>query len=133
MMDVAVSAHSTSDDSDVARKQVAAFIKERGLNPDKVYSEYCTYFLSNFIRSLCSIDDADLRCGVDAGLMNESTKVIDLSRRVCLVASWIKSLDYRCKVRDEYACTKQPNVGLPNVLCFISINIFISRTPRTRK
>lgn len=100
LMDVAVSSHSTTDSngSDSAMKQVAAFIEERGLNADRVYSEYCTHFLANLVRKF-KVDEENaspLRMTATAA---ESARVIDLSRRACLVASWIKSLDYRCKVK----------------------------------
>ncbi|KAM3186888.1 hypothetical protein ACTXT7_003420 [Hymenolepis weldensis] len=98
MMDVAVSSHSTTDSngSDSAMKQVAAFIEERGLNADRVYSEYCTHFLANLVRKF-KVDEENaspLRMTTTAA---ESARVVDLSRRACLVASWIKSLDYRYK------------------------------------
>ncbi|VDN96726.1 unnamed protein product [Rodentolepis nana] len=92
LMDVTVSSLSAtgSNGSDSAMKQVASFIKERGLNADRVYSEYCTYFLAAFLENT-----SPSKWNTTA--MRESSRVIDLSRRACLVASWIKSVDYRCK------------------------------------
>nr|CDS31626.1 kinetochore associated protein 1 [Hymenolepis microstoma] len=99
LMDVTVSSHSTTDSSgsDSAMEKVASFIKERGLNADKVYSEYCTYFLANLVRTFKADEENASPSKWNSTAVKESARVVDLSRRACLVASWIKSLDYRCK------------------------------------
>ncbi|KAM7536007.1 hypothetical protein Aperf_G00000094217 [Anoplocephala perfoliata] len=107
LMDIAVSSHSSSTANNTATmERIDSFMKERGLNADSAYSEYCTSFFSTFkpsnpLQSFKVEEKSPLPPSSPPAppiATIETANVADLSWRACFVASRIKSLDYRYKM-----------------------------------
>ncbi|CDI98665.1 kinetochore associated protein 1 [Echinococcus multilocularis] len=97
LMDVAVTSHSNSDKNTSLVDRVANFIRERGLHADSVYCDYCFDLLAAFNSNKLSQTTATFTFDGKQLTPTESITTADLLHRACLVASWITSLDYRCK------------------------------------
>ncbi|EUB59861.1 hypothetical protein EGR_05337 [Echinococcus granulosus] len=98
LMDVAVTSHSDSDKNTSLVDRVANFIRERGLHADSVYCDYCFDLLTAFNSNKLSQTTATFTVDGKQLTPTESITTADLIHRTCLVASWITSLDYRCKI-----------------------------------
>lgn len=95
LMDVAVSSHSGAANNTAIMERVDYFIKERGLNTDSVYSEYCASFFTTFKpNNLLQSFKAEEK---SSPALLTAVTVADLSWRACLVASRIKSIHFRLK------------------------------------
>ncbi|VDK20851.1 unnamed protein product [Taenia asiatica] len=97
LIDVAVTSHSGCDKSTAMIDRVANFIRERGLYADSVYCDYCFNLLAAFKTQISSRTTVTFTDDGKQLILPESTTTADLIHRACLVASWITSLDYRCK------------------------------------
>ncbi|KAL5108770.1 hypothetical protein TcWFU_003767 [Taenia crassiceps] len=97
LLDVAVTSQSGWYKSTTMMDRVAKFIRERGLCADSVYCDYCFDLLAGLKSHNSPQTTATFAADGKQLTLPELTTTADLIHRACLVASWITSLDYRCK------------------------------------
>uniref|UniRef100_A0A5K3F2G7 Fanconi anemia group I protein n=1 Tax=Mesocestoides corti TaxID=53468 RepID=A0A5K3F2G7_MESCO len=96
LVDVAVTSRGESDDCAPVVPRVANFIKERGLNSDIVYCDYCYSILAVEPTTLLHLPSPS-KNETKQLPMPDSTITAELIQRACLAASWITSLGCRYK------------------------------------
>ncbi|VDD75022.1 unnamed protein product [Mesocestoides corti] len=94
LVDVAVTSRGESDDCAPVVPRVANFIKERGLNSDIVYCDYCYSILAVEPTTLLHLPSPS-KNETKQLPMPDSTITAELIQRACLAASWITSLGCR--------------------------------------